>query len=202
MTPLSRAAENGHEAIVKLLLAKTSANTEDTIGRTPLSWAAMNGHDTVAMAILSHPSVDPDQEDHYGSTVLSIAVRNCRTEVVKALLATGQVTLDSQDCFGRTLWWWARRCGNTDIEQALHGYAEARGMAVCDNDLIQVSPVSNGKTFRCCHVCTLGIPEDGVFYKCGVCNDGDFAVCSECYQIGGRCLRQDHELVQRKDKEE
>ncbi|RKK65963.1 hypothetical protein BFJ69_g15821, partial [Fusarium oxysporum] len=139
-TPLSWAAMNGHEAVVKLLLAKTSANTEDTIGRTPLSWAAMNGHDTVAMAILSHPSVDPDQEDHYGSTVLSIAVRNCRTEVVKALLATGQVTLDSQDCFGRTLWWWARRCGNTDIEQALHGYAEVRGMAVCDNDFIQLDP--------------------------------------------------------------
>ncbi|KAF6528366.1 hypothetical protein HZS61_008668 [Fusarium oxysporum f. sp. conglutinans] len=202
-TPLSRAAGEGHEGIVKLLLKNTSANTEDTIGRTPFSFAAINGHDTVARAILSHESIDLDQKDHYGSTLLSIAVRHCRTEVVKVLLATEQVTFGSQDCFGRTLWWWARRYGNTDIKQALHGYAEKRGIAVCENDEpIAMSPISHGEASRWCDVCTLSIPENEVFYECGVCNSGDFDVCSTCYMIGGRCLGDDHELAQRKDKKE
>ena len=48
-TPLRVAAANGHEAVVKLLLAtgKVDADSEDTIGRTPLSWAAGNGHEAV-----------------------------------------------------------------------------------------------------------------------------------------------------------
>ncbi|KAF4415640.1 ankyrin repeats (3 copies) domain-containing protein [Fusarium austroafricanum] len=202
-TPLSWAAKNGHESIVKLLLAKGSANIKDNIGPIPLSLAAKNGHDTVAMTLLSHNSVDPDQEDHYGSTPLSIAVRNRRTEIVKVLLAAGQVTFDSQDRFGRTSWWWARRCGNTDIEQALLDYAENRGMAVCENDeLIEVTLIPNDGTSRWCDVCTLSIPEDEVFYECGVCNGGDFNICSDCYKLGGRCLGGNHGLAQRKDKEE
>ncbi|KAJ0136327.1 hypothetical protein HZ326_20675 [Fusarium oxysporum f. sp. albedinis] len=202
-TPLSWAAESGHEAIVKMLLTKTIANTEDAIGRTPFSFAAVNGHDTVAMAILSHEAVDLDQKDRYGSTLLSIAVRNCRTQIVKVLLATGQVTLDTQDCFGRTLWWWVRRYGNTDIKQALHDYAEKRGIEVCKSDeSITMSPISNDDISRRCDVCTLSIPENEGFYECGVCNGGDFDICSVCYIIGGRCLGDDHELAQRRGKEE
>ncbi|KAH7127259.1 hypothetical protein EDB81DRAFT_808987 [Dactylonectria macrodidyma] len=164
----------------------------------------MNGHETVAMTLLGHDSVDPDQEDHYGSTPLSIAARHYRTEIVKVLLATGQVTFDSRDCFRRTSLWWARRRGNTDTEEVLLDYAEKRGMPVCDNDeFIEVGPISNNnRTSRWCNICTLGIPEDEVFYECGVCNSGNFHTCSECYKIGGRCLKDDHELAQREDKEE
>jgi hypothetical protein len=45
-TPLSWAAEKGHEAVVKLLLEKgAEPETKDTeYGQTPLSWAAKNGH--------------------------------------------------------------------------------------------------------------------------------------------------------------
>jgi hypothetical protein len=48
-TPLWRAAENGHEAVVKLLLAtgKVGAGSMDTDGRTPLWRAAENGHEAV-----------------------------------------------------------------------------------------------------------------------------------------------------------
>jgi ankyrin repeat protein len=45
-TPLSYAAENGHEAVVRLLLAidKVDGNAKDDDGWTLLLYAARNGH--------------------------------------------------------------------------------------------------------------------------------------------------------------
>ena len=48
-TPLSRAANNGREGIVKLLLERKDVNphSSDEYGRTPLALAAENRHDRV-----------------------------------------------------------------------------------------------------------------------------------------------------------
>jgi ankyrin repeat protein len=53
-TPLSWAACNGHEAIVKLLLAtgKAEIDSKDKNGRTPLSWAEENGYEAVVKLLL------------------------------------------------------------------------------------------------------------------------------------------------------
>ena len=49
-TPLSWAAERGHEAVVKLLVARddVEADSKGWRGSTPLSWAAERGHEAVA----------------------------------------------------------------------------------------------------------------------------------------------------------
>jgi hypothetical protein len=49
-TPLSWAAEQGHEAVAKLLVGtgKVDVDSKDRYGRTPLSWAAEQGHEAVA----------------------------------------------------------------------------------------------------------------------------------------------------------
>ena len=54
-TPLRRAAANGHEAVVKLLLEKEGVDpdSKDADGRTPLWWAAANGYEAVVKLLQS-----------------------------------------------------------------------------------------------------------------------------------------------------
>ena len=70
-TPLSWAAENGHEAVVKLLLEKgaelESKDSKDASnGWTPLSWAAYNGHEAVAKLLLKK-GAELESKDTYTS---------------------------------------------------------------------------------------------------------------------------------------
>jgi ankyrin repeat protein len=54
-TPLSWAAERGHETVVKLLVdtGKADIDSKDNSGRTPLSWAAVGGHEAVVRLLES-----------------------------------------------------------------------------------------------------------------------------------------------------
>jgi ankyrin repeat protein len=85
-TPLSYAAENGHDAVVKMLLAKgVDPNSKDKYGQTPLSYAAEWGRTAVVKLLLENNRVDPDSKDKYGQTPLSWALLNGRVAVVKLL---------------------------------------------------------------------------------------------------------------------
>ena len=53
--PESEAANNGHAAVAKLLLAHgAEVNAEDNDGRTPSQWAALGGHKNVVELLRQH----------------------------------------------------------------------------------------------------------------------------------------------------
>lgn len=110
-TPLLLAAQNGHERVVRLLLATKQVDPDfkDQIYQmTPLSWAAAKGYTAVVRLLLATEGVDPDSKNRVGRTPLSHAAENGHVEVVKLLLARDGVDPNSKDTvLGWTPLFWA-----------------------------------------------------------------------------------------------
>jgi len=152
------------------------------------------------MILLTDSKINLDSEDHYGSTSLSIAARQGSIEAMRLLLDTARVDIDSRDCFGRTPLWYATRYRHSDITELLCSHAAKIGVSLRKSDLpAQTRSMPHNASSRWCDVCTLAIQKDDVFYECKVCSGGDFDICLECHEVGGRCLETDHELVERKE---
>jgi ankyrin repeat protein len=102
-TPLLRAAEEGDEKVVHLLL-KNGAGPEvqDSNGRTPLLLAAVNGHDAVVELLLQSDDVDANVGDVGGRTPLSWAVTQGHRKVIGNLLNSGKVDVNKGDKNGAT----------------------------------------------------------------------------------------------------
>ena len=103
-TPLTWAARNGHDEVVKILLEQEGVSPEkaDWDNRTPLSYAACNGHQEVVKILLAREEVGPDKPDNYGRTPLSHAAETGHEGVMKILLAREEVNPDEPDDDGGT----------------------------------------------------------------------------------------------------
>jgi len=103
-TPLSWAAYNGHEEVVKILLGREEVNPDkpDNSGKTPLSYAAQSGHEGVVKILLEREEVNPDKLNYSGETPLSYAARNGHEGVVKILLGREEVNPDNPYNLGKT----------------------------------------------------------------------------------------------------
>jgi hypothetical protein len=66
-TPLWWAAHNGHDAVVKRLLANVivDKNSRDDMGQTPLSRAAEKGHGAVVRILLAEKGIDAALKDNH-----------------------------------------------------------------------------------------------------------------------------------------
>jgi len=67
-TPLSWAAENGLETVVRLLLKRTDveADSQNEGGRTPFMWAAKNHHWAIDKLLGARNDVERNSKDHQG----------------------------------------------------------------------------------------------------------------------------------------
>ena len=89
-TALHRAAENGHEQIVKFLMEKDcDVNLAATFGGTALHRAAKNGHARIAALLLGSEKKLVDVQDNYGGTALHRAARDGHKMVAQLLFDNG-----------------------------------------------------------------------------------------------------------------
>ncbi|MGV2437806.1 MAG UNVERIFIED_CONTAM: ankyrin repeat domain-containing protein [Anaerolineae bacterium] len=120
-TALLWASENGHEEVVKALLAhnKVDVNLQDSVGRTALCWASVNGHVEVVKALLNNDKVNVSLHDRFSRTALLRASENGHLEVVMALLTSDKVNVNLKDRFSRTAMLMASLNGHEDVVKAL-----------------------------------------------------------------------------------
>ena len=120
-TPLSRAAEGGHEAVVKLLLderADLDVNCKDRNGRTALLWAAEKGHEAVVKQLLEK-GADVESKDRFDQTPLLWAAGKGHEAVVEQLLEKG-ADMESKDIkVGQTPLLWAAASGHKAVVKLL-----------------------------------------------------------------------------------
>jgi len=149
-TPLSWAAENGHEAVVRLLLEREDVDpdSKDKCGRTPLSFAARNGHETVVRLLVARVDVDADSKGtEYGRTPLSFAAQYGHEAVVWLLVEREDVDADSKDTkYGRTPLSFAAQYGHEAVVRLL---VEREGVDATSKDNATVICISE-RPGGCC----------------------------------------------------
>ncbi|KAL8391898.1 hypothetical protein RB595_002193 [Gaeumannomyces hyphopodioides] len=86
---LHLAAENGHEAVAKLLVeAGVNKEARNRYGETPLHVAAENGHEAVAR-LLVEAGADKEPKNSWGNTPLHLAAKYGHEAVARLLVEAG-----------------------------------------------------------------------------------------------------------------
>jgi ankyrin repeat protein len=120
-TALHIAAENGNEAVVRLLLEQGSVDpdSKNQDGGTPLLLAAGNGHTAVAQLLLPQNNVNPNSENNWGWTPLQLAANNGHKALVEQLLTNGSVDPNSENSWGWTALTRETRNGHEEMVKLL-----------------------------------------------------------------------------------
>ena len=129
-TPLSWAAENGHEVVVKLLLEQgAELESKDTrYGRTPLSWAAENGHEAVVKLLLEQGAQLESKDTQYGRTPLLWAAGNGHEGMVQLLLEQG-ANINVEDKSGLT----ALQLSSFNFQEEIEWLLIRKGASICQD---------------------------------------------------------------------
>ena len=103
-TPLSWAAEYGHEPIVWMLikLNDVNINSTDNYLKTPLSWAAEKGYEAVVRLLIERDDADTNFKDGDWRTPLARASENGHEAVVRLLMERDDVDISVNVRYGET----------------------------------------------------------------------------------------------------
>jgi ankyrin repeat protein len=120
-TPLSLAARNGYDTVVRLLINTPGIdlNARDNHGQTALSRAAESDHDEVVQLLINTPGIELNARDNYGRTPLSWAAGNGHDTVVRLVINTPGIDLNVRDNYGRTPLSWAAENGRDAVVRLL-----------------------------------------------------------------------------------
>ena len=99
-SPLSYAAEEGREAVVKILLAQD--DIEVRRGRSSLSTAVQFGHEAVVKILVARDDVDVNNTDTYGHSQLSYTAQHGHQAVVELLVAQDNTDVNNKDKSGHS----------------------------------------------------------------------------------------------------
>jgi serine/threonine-protein phosphatase 6 regulatory ankyrin repeat subunit B len=121
-TPMDYAVREGHEDVVKLLLAhKARVDTKAHFGWTPLHFAVSHDHYELVKLLLAH-GADVNARDHVATTPLHIAALKAGKDVASLLLAH-KADIGATNIMGWTALHYAASAGNKDVVALLlsHG---------------------------------------------------------------------------------
>jgi len=120
-TAILWAVRKGHEAMVKMLLARedTAPNTTDKNGSTPLLWAVRDGREGIVKMLLEREDLTPGTADKGGQTPLLRAVIDKHTDIVRMLLGREDLSPNTPDRYDQSPLSWAARNGNGNAVRML-----------------------------------------------------------------------------------
>jgi ankyrin repeat protein len=144
-TPLVAAAEEGHVAVVTLLIERGGdINASNAYHLTALDRAAVEGHEEVVNLLLSC-GADCSKKDFSGCTALSLASRSGHLGVVQQLVRhTGGRGLNEGNNEGYTALRWA--CGRGHVEVARILLLAGADHTIAGND--RVTPRQAAKRYN------------------------------------------------------
>ena len=133
-TPLSWAAETGHEAVVRLLLERDDVeiNAKDRWENTALIFAAYRGHEAVVRLLVERDDVEINAKGKKGKTALILAAEHGLDAVVRLLFERDDVEINVKNEWGSTAL----------IEAACNGH-EAVVRLLLERDDVEINAKTN-----------------------------------------------------------